>query len=106
MDTTKQEAQSVATFLATVEILSAFTPDELDQLAAAVEVRSYAFGDSICSAGDAAEGLVVIKSGSVRVFGEEHGKEISMGVRKTGEVFAEVAMLRAYRHELSARAAL
>jgi hypothetical protein len=37
---------------------------------------------------------VVIKSGSVRVFGEEHGKEISMGVRKAGEVFAEVAMLR------------
>jgi subfamily B ATP-binding cassette protein HlyB/CyaB len=30
----------------------------------------------------------------VRVFGEEHGKEISMGVRKAGEVFAEVAMLR------------
>src|SRR5690606_25599544 len=29
-----------------------------------------------------------------------------MGVRKSGEVFAEIAMLRPYRHELSARAAL
>ena len=68
--------------------------------------RFFAFGDSVCNAGEPADGLYVIKSGSVRVFSEEHGKEISMGVRKAGEVFAEIAMLRSYRHELSARAAL
>jgi len=103
---TEQGRQSSAAFLAGVEILSVFTPDELEELAAAVEVRAYAFGDAICSAGDPAEGLYVIKSGSVRVLSEEHGKETSMGVRKAGEVFAEIAMLRPHRHELSARAAL
>jgi ATP-binding cassette subfamily B protein len=106
METSAQQRPAASEFLASVEILSVFTPQELDQLAEAIETRSYAFGDTICSAGDAADGLVVIKSGSVRVFGEEHGKETSMGVRKAGEVFAEVAMLRPYRHELSARAAL
>jgi ATP-binding cassette subfamily B protein len=106
MDSVAKQEQSPAEFLATVEILSVFTAEELETLAAAIETRAYAFGDTICSAGDAAEGLVVIRSGSVRVFSEEHGKETSMGVRKAGEVFAEIAMLRSYRHELSARAAL
>jgi len=106
MDSSAQQRQSSAAFLAGVEILSVFTPDELEELAAAIEVRTYAFGDGICRAGEPAEGLYVIKSGSVRVFSEEHGKETSMGVRKAGEVFAEIAILRAHRHELSARAAL
>jgi ATP-binding cassette subfamily B protein len=106
MDAVAQQQQSPAEFLAAVEILSVFTAEELERLAAAIETRAYAFGDTICSAGDAAEGLYIIRAGSVRVFSEEHGKETSMGVRKAGEVFAEIAMLRSYRHELSARAAL
>lgn len=106
MESSTQQRQSATAFLASVEILSCFTEEELDQLAQALEKRTFAFGDSVCSAGDAAEGLYVVKSGSVRVFSEEHGKETSMGVRKAGEVFAEVAMLRPWRHELSARAAL
>jgi subfamily B ATP-binding cassette protein HlyB/CyaB len=103
---TEQERQSSAAFLAGVEILSVFPPDALERLAAAAEVSTYAFGDAICRAGDPAAGLYVIRSGSVRVFSEEHGKETSMGVRKAGEAFAEIAILRAHRHELSARAAL
>ena len=96
MDSLAQQQQSPAEFLAAVEILSIFTADELDKLAAAIETRNHAFGDTICKAGDAADGLYIIRSGSVRVFSEEHGKETSMGVRKTGEVFAELAMLRSY----------
>jgi ATP-binding cassette subfamily B protein len=106
MESLAQQQQSPAEFLAAVEILSVFTAEELERLAAAIETRTYAFGDTICNAGDAADGLFVIRAGSVRVFSEENGKETSMGVRKAGEVFAEIAMLRSYRHELSARAAL
>lgn len=106
MDSLAQKQQSPAEFLSAVEILSVFPPEELEHLAAAIETRFYAFGDTICKAGEPADGLFVIKSGSVRVFSEENGKEISMGVRKSGEVFAEIAMLRSYRHELSVRAAL
>lgn len=106
MDSLAPKQQTPAEFLSTVEILSVFTAEELAELAGAIETRSYAFGDTVCTAGEPAEGLYVIHSGSVRVFSEEHGKEISMGVRKTGEVFAEIAMLRSYRHEVSARAAL
>ncbi|MGE5622806.1 MAG: peptidase domain-containing ABC transporter, partial [Bacillota bacterium] len=105
MDVPAQQ-QSLADFLATVEILSPFTHDELEQLGEQAESRFFAFGDTVCNAGDPAGGLFVVKSGSVRVFTEENGKEISMGVRKTGEVFAELAMLRDHWHESSVRASV
>ncbi|KIF81411.1 peptidase domain-containing ABC transporter [Noviherbaspirillum autotrophicum] len=105
MDAPAQQ-QSLADFLSTVEILSPFSREELDQLGEQAESRFYAFGDTVCNAGDPAGGLFVIKSGSVRVFTEENGKEISMGVRKTGEVFAELAMLRDHWHESSVRASV
>ncbi len=100
------KSQSLVDFLSSVEILSPFTPEELDRLAEHAESRFFNFGDTVCNAGEPANGLFVIKSGSVRVFTEENGKEISMGVRKTGEVFADIAMLREYRHESSVRASV
>ncbi|RFU47942.1 peptidase domain-containing ABC transporter [Paraburkholderia sp. DHOC27] len=99
-----QTASPTADFLATVEILSPFSRDELERLAAHAESRHFAFGETVCNAGEAADGLFVIKSGTVRIFTEERGKEISMGVRKTGEIFADIAMLRQYVHESSVRA--
>ena len=95
---------SHADFLASVDLFSVFTRSEIDRLSAGAQSRFLAFGDTVCSAGEAADGVFVVKSGSIRVFTEESGKEISMGVRKAGEVFAEMVMLRDYRHESSARA--
>jgi len=94
---------SLTEFLASVEIFSAFSAEELLQLAEKAEVRSFDFGDSVYNAGSPGDGLYVIKSGAVRIFTEEQGKEISMGVRKQGEVFAEIAVLRDYPHESSVR---
>lgn len=93
-------------FLSSVEILSPFSPDELARLSEQIQSRFFAFGETVCNAGDAADGLYVVKSGSVRIFTEENGKEISMGVRKAREVFGEIAMLREARHESSVRASV
>ncbi len=95
---------SLIEFLSGVEIFSAFTPQEMAEIAAGAESRTYAFGDTVCNAGDPSEGLYVIKAGAVRIFTEEQGKEISMGVRKEREVFGEIAVLRKYHHESSVRA--
>ncbi|MGH8809059.1 MAG: cysteine peptidase family C39 domain-containing protein, partial [Noviherbaspirillum sp.] len=106
MDAPPKQQQSLAEFLATVEILSPFTREEIERLAEHAESCFFAFGDTVCNAGAPADGLFVVKSGSVRVFTEENGKEISMGVRKEREVFSELAMLRDYRHESSVRASV
>jgi len=99
-----QEIKTRADFLATVDMLSALTRKDIDRLAEYAQPRLLAFGDSACKAGDVADGLFVIKSGTVRVFADEGGKEISQGVRKAGDVLGEMVMLRDYRHESSARA--
>jgi ATP-binding cassette subfamily B protein len=98
--------RSLADFLASVELLSPFARSELELLADRAESRFFAFGETVCNAGDPADGLYVVKSGSVRIFTEEHGKEISMGVRKEREVFAEIAGLREFRHDSSVRASV
>ncbi len=97
---------ALAEFLGTVEILSPFARPELEQLARHAQSRYFAFGETVCNAGEPAEGLFVIRSGAVRIFTEEQGKEISMGVRRERAVFAEIAMLREHRHESSVRASV
>ncbi len=95
---------ALAQFLASVEIFSPFSPAELELLAEHAQLRTYAFGETVCAAGDPVDGLYVVKSGTVRLFVEAQGKETSLGVRRAGGVFAEIAMLREYRHEASVRA--
>ena len=97
-------APALTEFLASVEIFSPFSAAELESLAEHVQVRTHAFGDTICTAGDPVDGLYVVRAGSVRLFIEAQGKETSLGVRRAGGVFAEIAMLREYRHEASVRA--
>ena len=101
---TTQETKSRAEFLVAVDLFSALTRNDIDRLAASAQSRMLAFGDAVCSAGEVAEGLFVVKSGSIRVFVAEAEKETSLGLRKAGDVFGEMVMLRDYRHESSARA--
>src|SRR5215470_17389627 len=98
-----QETQSRVEFLATVDLLSALTRTAIERLAQSAESRQLAFGDTVCTAGEAATGLIIVKTGSIRVFVSDGEKETSLGVRKAGEVFGEMVILREYRHEWSAR---
>jgi ATP-binding cassette, subfamily B, bacterial HlyB/CyaB len=99
-----QETQSPAEFLTSVDLLSALTRADIERLAEGAQSRLLAFGDTVCTAGEEALGLFIVKSGSIRVFATDVDKETSLGVRKAGEVFGEMVMLRAYQHEWSARA--
>jgi ATP-binding cassette, subfamily B, bacterial HlyB/CyaB len=99
-----EETSSCAAFLASVDLLSELTPAEIERLAQSAQSRPLAFGDIVCTAGEVATGLFIVKSGSIRVFATDGDKERSLGVRKAGEAFGEMAMLREYRYEWSARA--
>ena len=99
-----QEIQSRVEFLASVDLLSALTRTAIERLAESAESRPLGFGDQVCTAGEAAAGLFIVKSGSIRVFASDGEKETSLGVRKAGEVLGEMIMLRECQHEWSARA--
>src|SRR5690348_9193620 len=98
-----QEIQSQVEFLASVDLLSTLSRTAIERLAQGAESRQLAFGDTVCTAGEVAAGLFIVKSGSIRVFVSDGEKETSLGVRKTGEVLGEMVILREYRHEWSAR---
>jgi ATP-binding cassette subfamily B protein len=102
-DISTQELQERIEFLASIDLFSALARAAIERLAQSAQSRLLAFGDAVCTAGEAAAGLFIIKSGSIRVFASDGEKETSLGVRKVGEVFGEMVMLREYRHEWSAR---
>lgn len=91
-------------FLATVELFSVFTGEELSQLASQAESKWYGFGDTIFEVNDLSAGIYVIRTGTTRLFASEEGKERSLGVRKEGDVLDELGALREYKYDYSARA--
>ena len=95
---------AVVAFLGTVEMFSAFNAADLQQLATYADSRWYDFGEPVFEAGQKNAGLYVIRSGTVRLFSEDNGKEVSQGVRKGGDVLAEIGALREHVHDVSARA--
>lgn len=99
-----QDQESVADFLAGVEMFSNLRREHIEALAEGAERRHYQFGDTVFNAGDEGDGFFVIRSGTVRIFTNDEGKEISMGMRRAGEVVAELGALRKVRHESSVRA--
>lgn len=95
---------AIVEFLGTVEMFSAFSAADLQHLATYVDSRWYEFGEPVFEAGQKNAGLYVIRSGTVRLFSEDNGKEVSQGVRKAGDVVAEIGALREHAHDVSARA--
>lgn len=104
MKMSTEPSATIADFLAQVEFLSALQADEREQLAEQAQSKWFDLGESVVNAGDPAEGIFVVRSGMVRIFKEIHGKEISLGLLKEGEVIGEIAARRDYRHEYSVRA--
>jgi ATP-binding cassette subfamily B protein len=98
------DENSLTGFLKSVSIFSAFNESEITKLAEQAESRYFNFGDPVYNAGEPSEGLYVIRTGAVRVFTVEEGKEISMGVRKEGAVLSEIGLLGEFPHESSVRA--
>jgi len=95
---------SVAEFLKSIEAFSAFNSQELEQLSAQAQTSHYDLGKTVINAGDTGQGLYIVKSGRVRLFNEERGKEKSIGIRKAGETFGEIWVLKEQPAEYSVRA--
>ena len=96
--------QTYSTFLADIELFSCFSDEQRSLIADSAQPHSYEFGDAIVSEGDSCNGVYLIHSGAVRLFSESKGHEVSLGVRKTGEIFSELAALRDHHIEYSVRA--
>lgn len=66
--------------------------------------RSYSDGEAIFAQGDGATEMYVIRSGKVRIFREQSGKQTALATLKPGDFFGEMGMLEGQPRSASAEA--
>src|SRR6185312_10555271 len=83
-----------ATMLADVELFEHLNDDDRTSLAAAIDVRQLAAGDTLFKAGEPGEALYVVRSGEVELFIKDTaGQRIALAIAGPGEMFGELALL-------------
>ena len=59
--------------------------------------KVYANGEYIIRQGDKGDCMYVVQAGTLEVTREEHGKEVRIGIMKSGDIFGEMAI---FEHEM------
>lgn len=86
--------------------LDAALPEaELDYLVAGARVLRYAAGETLFEEGDPADGLYLIRRGSVTVSRRHEGRETVLAYRAAGNYVGEMALLSSQPRSASVRAA-
>lgn len=88
-----------------IEIFSCFSETDLLEIVEKTTISHHELGENILTQGESARGIYVIKSGRIRIFTDEHGKEKSLGIFSIGETFGEISILQDHALDFSARAA-
>jgi CRP/FNR family transcriptional regulator, cyclic AMP receptor protein len=75
-------------------LFTAMRPEELDRMLAMASERAVRRGQTIFLKGDPGSSMMAVLKGSVRIStGSPDGKEITLNIIRTGEVFGEIALL-------------
>lgn len=75
-------------------LLKHLAPEELDKLMAFVQVRRAATGETLFEKGDPGDALWAILDGAVKISAfSDDGREITLNVLSTGDLFGEIALI-------------
>lgn len=92
--------------LSSSEVFKGVDRADLEALIAKMERRNYATGEVLFNKGDDGDRMYEIISGSIRIFAHDtHGNELTLVVRRAGEVVGELALLDDQPRSASAAAA-
>lgn len=102
---TRTQAEEARRVLGECVLIRDLDPRERNILFARVRVRSYAAGETIFLMGSAADSLMAVASGSVRIsVPSPDGKEIVLAIIQPMEVFGEIALLDGKKRTADAKA--
>ena len=105
MVATRMQAEGARRVLGECVLFRDLDPEERNILFARVRVRSYAAGETIFLMGSAADSLLAVVSGSVRIsVPSPDGKEIVLATIQPMEVFGEIALLDGQKRTADAMA--
>lgn len=88
------------------ELFRGVAEDDLTALMQVMEARNYAAGDVLFRRGDEGDSMYEIIAGAIRIYTEDaQGNELTLVVRRAGEVVGELALLDKQPRSASASAA-
>lgn len=109
MDTRKQETSSDEAMISSLreaQFLASASSESKDILESAAELTPYPAGSTIFQQGDAAEGVMFIRSGAVRIYVERpDGTRVELRTLGPGDIFGELGVVGVQRRTASAQAA-
>lgn len=76
-----------------IPLFSGLPEEDLGHLESRSRTRRYARGTRILNMGDESDTIFTLLEGQVRVFRDEHDKEITLGLLDPGDCFGELAAL-------------
>lgn len=84
----------MAPYLEQVELFAGLAPAQLAALARSAQPRVFPRGAVVLNAGDAAHGLFVVQTGSLKAFVmDANGRELTLSLHGPGDYFGELALL-------------
>lgn len=93
------------TLLHEVELFQDFTPEELEEAAAAAETHSYVRNDALFSEGDEPDALYVVASGRIAIANRSiDGRESVLALMERGALVGEMALFDEQGRSADARA--
>lgn len=88
------------------ELFRGVAEDDLTALMQVMEARNYAAGDVLFRRGDEGDSMYEIIAGAIRIYTEDgQGNELTLVIRRAGEVVGELALLDKQPRSASAAAA-
>lgn len=80
--------------LAKVKLFELLDDEELNELAAAIDLDTFDAGKTLFNAGDFGESLYIVRSGEVELFIKDNlGQKIILKIAEEGDIFGEISML-------------
>jgi CRP/FNR family transcriptional regulator, cyclic AMP receptor protein len=88
-----------------VDIFADLSPEEMDAMAAAAPMRSYASGDLVFTPHQPVEALFILKRGRVRIFRvSPDGRALTTAIISPGTIFGEMVIVGQQMHDNFAEA--
>ena len=96
--------EDYAELMTTFPLLDGFTANGTKRLLAAGAITELSAGEILLKEGEAAEFAVLILKGTIEVFVERDGKQLTLTEARAGDVLGELALLCGIPRSASARA--
>ena len=98
IDQSKSRAERIR-LLSMVDVLEPLTADQIDLLAQKTQERAFERGETVYAPGDASEAVLLLLTGSIRLYGMAGGQELTFEVVRASTLFGIASLMERTQNE-------